>query len=352
MSKGKPLHLSTTWKRVATAASLVIIAFLLLAIVGKFATPNPRKTFDLLGTTVKLDYVIAGGEILFVLGLAVFARRRIAWALVTLMFGGFLGYAGYYLFFHDGSCGCFGTLIDLPTWTPFTVDVFAVIAGSALLLWSRFGTPRVAATLFGAAVLGALGFTVAQHTAPPTAAELEQAEQNRLAMQIESESQTEFGENDQNSSAESDASDAELSAGEQLRAARIQALGTRASAPERALRSSLFEDIMQQADGGPAWFVFVYDPACEVCMAKKPDIDDWELILSEEQNTIMQIRQISKEDAERDAQIEYYAWRGSPVVFIVQDGVVTHRWLDESTPLPEDALLGLELGDLAPNFSE
>lgn len=356
MSNPTTHNLSKAWKRTATVASIIIIAFLALAIVGKIATPNPRKTVDLLGSSIKLDYLIAAGEIIFIAALARLARKRIAWAAVTLMFGGFTGYAGYYLFLHDGSCGCFGSLIDLPVWTPFAVDIFAVLAGTTLLLWAGTKPPKLAALLLAAGLLSGVGFTVAQQTAPPTAAEIEREAAEKLAAELEEDAdkqtQTDTpSTEDPNTDSDSQADQApELTEAQARRQARINALGTRASAPERLIRADTFADIMSQPDAGPAWLVFIYDPDCEVCMAVKPDFDDWQPLLEEEQNERLRIRQVSKAEAEADAGIEYYAWRGSPVLFIVTDGVVTHRWLDDNTPSPEDVLLGLELGDLAPNF--
>jgi hypothetical protein len=64
----------------------------------------------------------------------------------------------------------------------------------------------------------------------------------------------------------------------------------------------------------------------------------------------MRIRQITKEQAESVAGVEYFAWTGSPVSFLIRDGVVTNRWLGEDAPDPETVLFDLEVGALEPSF--
>ena len=345
---------SGAWRAAAVTVALILCAFLVLAVVGKFSGPNPQKTLDLFGSEIKVDYLIASGEVVFVLALLGLMRRRIAWAGVVTMFGGFVGYAGYYLFMHDGSCGCFGSVIDLPTWTPFAVDVFAVLSGLSLLVTGGVDRRRVGAVAVIALLLSGVGYVTAQQTAPPTAAELEaaakkQLEEEQAAARAAADAARENGddtadaENGDNPMAEQ-TPEQEAAA---RRAARIEALGTRASAPERLVRSDLFADIMGQPDGGPAWLVFIYDPECEVCMEKKPDYDDWQVELAESEEPL-RVFQITKEEAEGSTGVEYWAWTGSPVTFLVRDGVVTNRWVDEAAPNPEEILFDLEV--LEPNF--
>lgn len=259
---------SNQWLRWGTLAPALLIAALLgFAAFTKVYAPNPKQ--------VALDYATAGLESLVLLALLVLHRRWAMWGFITIFFAGLAGFA-FFKSAHGEACGCFAAFWEPPKYFTFVMDVVIVLVASGLMLVRG-------ATMYTLAGIGALalasggaGWAFADAVTPPKRSETMQKHGGKTAM-------------------------------------------------VRLLESPALADIRAQEPGGPAWMIFAYDPTCHICEALKPYMLIKEAELTETQDPVLQIRQLSIPELEKSVGIEAFAWE-TPTLAIVQDGVITRQW--------------------------
>ncbi len=271
---------------VALSVSLV----LQFAAVGKILGPNP-KVFLLqpgeygLKSGLLLDYAAAAGELVFVLLLMAWHGRKFVWPLVSMMFAGFAGYSLYWTIRNE-SCGCFGVL-----WTPPLGVTLALDIGLALIALMVAGGLRLSKGLIVLVLLlnGGLtyvGYCFAQHNAPP-----------------------------------------------------LKTVESGKTGQDRLLASELMKDIRDQPAGGPAWYVFVFDPTCHICEQMKPFVEQYQQ-QSDAGDPNLRVRQFAIPDLKAKLGIDEFEWFPTPTVFIVKDGAILKVWRGEEclTKLPDQEL--------------
>jgi hypothetical protein len=368
---GSPSGAGAAWNVVALAAAVLLSGALGLAAYAKFTHPNKAKR--LFESADGADYVlqdpvIAGFEVAVILALLLGHRLKLAWVGVTLMFGGFAGYALFYLL-RGESCGCFGELFTPPIWLTFAIDIVAVGVGVGLLAWRGVRRPRLGGLLLGAVALAGVGFGFASATAPMTAEQEQQQAEQRARERVAQEQQNASDDGDRDAgvngepSGEQDVVDGSADDGADGGTAGDGAdLPGRAdgfTAPERLLRSDLMADIRRETigEGVPAYYVFVHDPDCPTCAEKMVFVEQYAMTHAEDDQVlrVADFEKLAIERATRDnaeGPIRFSAWRGSPVVFVVRQGRVTNVYRDETAPRPGDVRADLEFDMLDANFPE
>lgn len=317
-SDGARPRRSGAWTAAAGFVAVLVAAALLLAAFSKAATPNPDKIVDLSGLPLlgagglglgeaKLDWVIAAGEMVIVVALLLGFRLRLAWAGVAVLFGGLTGYV-LHAMVGDRSCGCFGDLIAIPSWVSLTMDIGFVVLALGLLAWRRTYAGLIVAV---AALAVANGFVGYRFAAWSTDAALERKE-----AKVKQE-QDEAG----------------------------------ATASEVLLASERLAHIREAPEGGPAWYVFVYDPSCGVCEDLLLGFfEPMQAEFEAQPEPTLRIELVNKEDLSATVGIDPWAWPQSPTAFVVRDGVITNRYGGEATPTPDQIDFALQAGLLDPTF--
>ena len=343
------------WNRVALASALVICGALGLASYAKLVSPDKGKRF--FGSSdILQDQVIAVLEIGVIVALLLGHRLRLAWVGVMLMFGGFLGYAAYYML-RGESCGCFGGLIELPPWGTVVMDSVIVLVAGGLLLGRGVGAGRVGAAGLAAGGLGVAGWFFADATRPLTPEEIEQRE-----MELErdpgggggdvegsgAEGSGEGAGGDEPVRGDGAGGGGPAGAGDASLPGRADGF----TAMERLLRTALLSRARASADDplAPAWYVFVYDPSCEVCQEKLIDVEAFSGQWGGG-HPLLRVASFRKLELEEEVGIQYGAWDGSPVVFVVSRGRVVHVTRGEEAVSPQAVVREMEeTGSPAVNF--
>lgn len=273
----------STSKGAAHAAALVF-ALLIAGLLGftayaKAFHPNPKPVqVEWTGATIPgatFDRSVAAFEAV-VLALALLLHRKAwAWALNAVFFSALAGY-GAFKSWHGEACGCFAQLFDPPPYSMAAIDIVVVALSLGMASWLGLRKPLVPIALAGALAAGAFGWMFSDATTPPRRAETAQKHEGKTAVQ-------------------------------------------------RLIESPAFEDIRAQPEGGPAWLVFCFDPTCHICEAMKPVVDFHKAGYEEGGDPVMQIREFSVADLEKDQGIETHAWE-TPTLFLFADGKVTRIW--------------------------
>ncbi|MCA9294233.1 MAG: hypothetical protein KDA20_10505, partial [Phycisphaerales bacterium] len=266
-----------------------------------------------------VDTIAAPFEFAVVIAILLGFRMRLCWACVATMFGGFAGYSlSYYL--AKESCGCFGSLLVN---TPFEfltikgvstiIDVAFVLMALGLLAWR--GCMRwPAAALILALLAGTGGFFYANHD-------------RAKAMQFIEDQKT----------PEPD-----------------PATGVVAKdAPTQLYESALLADVRAQPPGGPAWYIFVYDPTCSECMELHPYFEMDQQRLEDTDDPFLRVRMFTKQDLDTQGIVKFWDWPTGASMLLIRDGVLTnvysHDHSDDS-PTPDMIYEQLEVDDLPPNY--
>jgi len=264
---------------VALAFALLVAGLLAVTAYAKAFHPNPKVVaFEWTGASipgVTFDRAMAGFEVVVLILALLLHRKCLAWALNALFFAALAGY-GAFKSWHGEACGCFAQLFDPGPWVMAVVDVVIVALSLGMASWLGLKRPLLGLTLVGVLAAGAFGWAFSDATTPPRRAETAQKYEGKTAVQ-------------------------------------------------RLIESPAFEDIRAQPEGGPAWLVFCYDPTCHICEAMKPLVDFHKAGYEESGDPILQIRELSIPDLEREHGIETHAWE-TPTLFIYADGQVTRIW--------------------------
>ncbi len=275
-------------RAVALAAAALIAGLLLFTAFAKAAYPNPKEiTVEGLGWRIPgptFERSIAALEVVVAVGLLTLRRAWGAWLLSALFFGALAGY-GLFKSWHGEACGCFAKMFDPPPYSMVAVDV--VIVGAALSLAAGLRSPRglLALVMFGVIAAAGAGWAVSDATTPPRREE-PPGPDKRLAHAL-------------------------------------------------LLDSEAMKDIREQPADGPAWLIFAFDPTCHICEAMKPIIDFKRDELSETGDPVLQVREFSIPEMERDLKIDQWRWE-TPTLFVVHAGRIVKLWsgksLEDFTP--------------------
>jgi len=282
------------WIGVASVA-----AVLGLAIYGKIVHPFFAELPD--GSSPPgpgaADWMIGLAEIGVIAGLAAFRRGWWAWTGVALMFAAFAGFSGHRLAI-DAPCGCFGALtllgVEMTGRVTLGLDLLGIALGLALASAISADVARrftlLATALGGAAILGVAGSAL---TAPPTAADFER----------------EHGEGP-------------------LATLFVQ---------------DRFDPIVgPESQDGPAWFVYVYNETCAICLSHLPEIEAY--AEQRPEDNVLRVHLESMQDLERELDLPVYAWPSVPTALLMRDGEIVERYDPLTVPSPYEVRR-----DLAPD---
>lgn len=273
-----PVPSSAKLRAAMTVAAVLITLVLGFAAFAKFTGPDPKKQlltpeqFTLHEKGLLLDHVVATAEVVVIVGLLIFHRRRWAWSLVALMFAGFSGYTLAYLI-RGEPCGCFGALWTPPHGLTFGLDTAFAVTGFVLS-----GVRQRTAVALGGAMLLCMGtgFTYAKLTAPPTS--------GKAIEQVVAET------------------------------------GIR---PEQQLLESEFlADVFADKSSHITYYVFVYDPECHHCQAMLPNIELQKKELDEVEDPVLRVRIVSIPEIEKKLTIPSYVWTPTPTALFIRDGAL------------------------------
>ncbi len=329
----------TRWG-VPLAAAILVCAVLGLAAYAKFMHPLTARKF--LGTNLSEDTVVASAELVMIVAILALHRLRQLWSAVAIFFGGLAGYAIYYSFVRETSCGCFGTLIELPKGASFAMDVGFVVLSLAVAWWLGASRGLLLGTLAAVPVATGVGFLYAQSFAPPEASDRSLLIDDAPV----AETPEEAGEGDGAESAEDPAADGPP--------ARPDLVRVFATPMEKLLASDEYAELRTSP---PVWYVFIWDPDCHVCEELKLVAFDPAMQRFGPDNPDFRVVQIKKQDLDPDptnpgpAIVDYWAWDGSPTAFLVEDGVITFVSRNEETAFPEDVYTDWASGTLETNFT-
>ncbi len=273
---------------VMTITALLITLVLGFGAFAKFTQPDPKKhlispeSFTLHDKGLLLDHVVASAEVIVILGVIIFHRRRWLWSLVSLMFAGFSGYTLSYLI-RGEPCGCFGALWTPPHGLTFGLDTaFAIIA----FILSGVRNQKAAALLCGMLVCFGIGFGYARTTAPKT---------SKKAIE--------------------------------------EVIATTGIRPEQKLLESEFlADVFADKTSHITYYVFIYDPDCHHCQAMKPNIELQQKELDEMEDPVLRVRIISVPEITQKLGIESFVWTPTPTALFIRDGALI---MDEKVGKPE-----------------
>ena len=328
---------SRRWRVAAGCAAVVICTILMTAAVAKLAGPSASKLITLGGADYLLDTFVGPIELALVMAILLGFRLRACWMGVAMLFGGFTGYSTSYLL-ADKSCGCFGTLLlDTPFQFLMTkgvstaIDVVFVAAAVGLLVWRGGKRWPIAALVLAVASAGA-GYAYAEGERARSLAFIEEERAKAIDGALQ---------------------DVAPAPGETSDPTPAPSTTPARDAMTVLLGSPLLEDIRTQAPGGPAWYIFVYDPGCSECMEKHPYVEMDQMRLRDTNDPILQVRLLTKQEIEAAGVIDFWGWPTGATMLVIRDGVLTnvysHDHSDES-PLPDRIYEQLEMDDLPPNY--
>lgn len=285
---------------------------------------------------VLLDIAVGTAEFGLVLFVLAFCRTRVVWMLVPILFGTFFGYALQKLL-TDQPCGCFGALWEPPKGFSLVMDGLFVVLGIALAAWHRVRGGALVAVIV-LTVLGAGGgyLYATQSSHPPAAKTAASGPVAPVQEQPVAE----------DPSATTTPTPADPAPAQPL---------VRSDVPpgERLLASPMLEDLRALGEDDPAWYVFIWDPTCPTCDAMLPVVQHYAGIYAEEGNPVLQVRDLMKQDIEKQAGIADWEWTGSPTILIVRNGAIIQVYEGEGSPFPDavsDRLFADEpIDDLQPD---
>lgn len=283
-----------TFDVVGLGAAVVTCAVLGFAAFAKLYEPNPKNV--IFGDFLE-DYVVAGFEIVVILGLLALHARKVVWMLTAALFAGFAGYSGYWNFSRGEPCGCFGQLWEPPQGVSVAIDLVLLLL--ALGMAWRFGARKtgLAGTLVACVLAVGAGAYYAYSKSPES---------------FEGEVVVE-----------------ETPEGERV---------ARELTPAETLwRCELMSDSRQAHENGEllATFVFVYEVGCSTCEMYKPDMEYHQLMLEENDDLFLNVVMVSTDEAEAQCGIPLHAWEPAPIVFAFREGEFVEdrfRYSGEETP--------------------
>lgn len=227
-------------------------------------------------------FVLAAGETLFAALLIAFRTRWWAWASAAALFGAFAGFAGFRSYWGSTSCGCFGAL-SIPPNITMSIDIaIALLATFMAARRSATMSPTgLVATVAGiAAVLGSgVGFAVSDPRPEDFGDDA-----TRLLLELRPTA--------------------------------------RPDDPIKEIRA-LMPEVASRNAGGPAWYLYVFNPDCPICQEHLPRMRALQARWAD--SDILRLGIISMADLQEYANIPQYAWGTPPLTLLVQRGIVARR---------------------------
>ncbi len=325
------------WRCAAGISATIVSVIVMTAAVAKLAGPSLSKFITIGGQDYLVDTIAGPIEFTIVIAILLGFRMRLCWLCVAAMFGGFAGYSLSY-FMAKESCGCFGSLLVN---TPFEflsikgvstiIDVAFVLAAIGLLAWRGRSCMRwPAAAVVLALLAGTGGFFYANHD-------------RAKAIAYEKEQRDKALNPDPVPAPPNDATPADTP----------PAVKAFTDAHSVLFNSNLLTDIRAQPPGGPAWYIFVYDPNCSECMELHPYFEMDQARFETTDDPIMRIRMFTKQQLESDGIIGFWAWPTGASMLLIRDGVLTNVYSHEhedAQPTPDMIYEDLEVDNLLPNY--
>ena len=272
---------------------------------------------------VLTDIAVGTAEFAVVLFVLVFCRRRIVWAFVPIMFGALFGYALERMV-NGKPCGCFGSLWVPPNGFSLIMDGAFVILGLGMARWHGV-KGKALATVAIIALLGAAGgYIYAARTSDPTPP----------APGVEATTPATPPKPAPDPVAEPPVDDAAPTPPDPGTATKPLVRDDR-PAGLRLLESPMLDDIRDLTVDDAAWYIFIWDPTCPTCEAMLPVIEHYEALYAEEGNPVLQVRDLMKQDIEKQAGIEPWQWTTSPAVLVIHGGAIIAEYGGERTPFPD-----------------
>lgn len=320
---------------VALAAFIAMLICLVLqfSATGKLLGPNVRLMLIEAGTEgwkdgLPRDHLVAGVEMLIVVLLAFFYKRRFAWPFIALFFSALLGYSGYALITGE-ECGCFGTL-----WTPpkgLTVGLNGTfILGAFILMFMGRVKPLVMGITL-ALCLGAGGFGYYQ-------AGIDRPGTDETINITVGEGGSLVG----------------VLTGGKKPAEDSTGTTPTSEAPQRVRSIPALEEAMNDAPGDRLTYVFFYDKNCNVCEEFKP-IVEMQSEDFEQSGVPVKVLFYEINELEKNNGIPIYAWARTPTVIALDGGELVYYEIDEQVAFPADLYekwsIGEDLGGSEPSES-
>jgi len=261
---------------------------------------------------VLLDIAVGTAEFGIVLFVLAFCRTRVVWMVVPVMFAMFFGYA-LEKTLSGKPCGCFGALWEPPKGFSLVMDAIFVIAGLGLARWHGVRKGLLTGLIVVSIASGIGGFLYSKVSGAPkpiTSAPVPSGAPSGTQ-----------GAPPANSSAQ----------------AQTKPPHQRDDRPasDRLLASDLLADLRALTDEDPAWYLFIWDPTCPTCEAMRPIVEMYQQQYVDEGNPVLQVRQLMKQDIERDTGIEEWQWTTSPAIVIVRGGKIIAEFGGEGAPFPD-----------------
>lgn len=255
--------------RLALTVALIMAGVLGFAAFAKLYHPNPKQ--------LALDYSVGAIQIPIVLWLVIRHRCRWTWATMSVLWAAMAGWSAFKSW-HGESCGCFAALWEPPPYSTSALGAVFSVMSLGLSARRGSGAPTLLAAFVLAIGAAGTGWMLSDKATPPRIIDTETLHGGKTAA-------------------------------------------------ERLLEAPPMADILEQqkTPGGPAWLIFCFDPTCHICEAMKPTVDFMKETWEQQGDPVLQIREFSIPDIERDLKIESYAWM-TPTLFIVNEGRITRLW--------------------------
>lgn len=307
------------WNVAAGVGATLIAMILMTAAVAKVEGPSKSKLIELGGKDYLVDTIAGPIELAIVIAILLGFRLRLCWACVAAMFGGFAGYSLSYYFAKE-SCGCFGALLVNTPLEFLTIkgvstiiDVVFVLMALGLLAWRGCMRWPMAALVL-ALIAGTGGFFYANHDRAKALAFIESMKTPPL----------------------------DPASGEVVK-----------DAPTQLFESALLADIRAQPAGGPAWYIFVYDPDCSECMELHPYFEMDMQRLEDTDDPFLRVRMFTKQDLDAQNIVKFWDWPTGASMLLIRDGVLTNVYSHDHTedsPTPDIIYESLEVDALEANY--
>lgn len=250
------------------SGALELVASLLVAALLLFAAGAKVFAGESADGQTALMYAIVPLEVIVAIALVLFRARWMAWAGIAVLFGAFAGYSAFGAYWGETSCGCFGDLKTSPALT-LGLDIAVAALAAGISIRRPAGVSRFGLILTAAGVTGMLGAGTGFAMADP----------------------------------------------------RPEDNGDAATA--RLLALPIMEEVASRRADGPAWYLYIFNPDCDLCQQHLPRMQERERTWAE--SDTLRVRTISMFDLERIEGIRMWEWGTPPLTLLVQRGVVTRR---------------------------
>lgn len=370
---------SSSVNTLALVFAALIAAMLQFAAFAKLISADPRKIVPgtdwlaentaLLSKPIIEGYFIGILEMAIVMLILIFHRWRHTWTLLTIFFIGMAGF-GAYAALNGRDCGCFGDVIKLPR--GFTVWMNLGIAGLSLLIMRLKGIRAkgfIVTLVLSAAAFGG-GWVYGMNSEWPSTEEfesdLEVRERTDRTPSSDSAAPTTEPDITTDPTDPADATDPDQPVGSEdqtvtefssessgdpgffleMRPEDVPVTAAQATNAARTLVASNLMTAERRDDLGTAYYLFIHDPACNVCEQLKPMIFDARDRFEEEGNPFIQVREFSVPFLFENLRIQHWAWESTPTVIVVKDGTIIHESAGATVPVPEEIEAQLMSGEL------